>query len=347
MSGRIGSICPRCSYTSNRAQPGHICPEDGAVLVSPEVLRKHPDDRLIGRVLKDRYAVFDILGVGGFGSVYRVHDHQLNLEMALKTIHHIGWDDPADSIGRFLQEAELLSRLQSPRIVAVYDADIVDGVLFMVLELIHGHSLKALLQLEGPQSLTAAASLIHQILEGLEHAHAHGLIHRDLKPANLLIEQGEIRRLKIIDFGVAKVLGQPKNSGPNTATGLVLGTVRYMAPEQLKVGSVVGPAADLYAVGLIMYELLVGRSPFHGSPAEIAAAHLYEMPPQLPPSVASVELEQFFNRSVAKSVNDRFTSATEMRLALIDCLPEGIRYQVLERCPAPIQSRFHPKACVH
>ncbi|MEE2788742.1 MAG: serine/threonine-protein kinase [Myxococcota bacterium] len=346
MPRRRGAICRMCAETFRQTEAGGTCPHDGEILVRADAMRRYPNDELLGRLIKGRYAVFDVLGVGGFGAVYRVHDRALNLEVALKTIHHASWDDPADSIGRFLQEAALLSRLQSSRIVDVYDADIVDGVLFMVLELIHGQSLKERLSQHGPRPLAEAATLIHQILEGLEHAHAHGLIHRDLKPANLLIEHGPSHRLKIIDFGVAKVFGDRHEAGPETATGLVIGTVRYMAPEQLKKGSVVGPAADLYAVGLILFELLVGRSPFHGSPIEVAAAQLYEASPRLPPALVTDELSAFFDRAVAKSTSQRFTSATEMRLALLESLPNQIRTDIMDACPAP-DTEFIPSKTRH
>ena len=148
----------------------------------------------------------------------------------------------------------------------------------MVLELVRGLSLKQHLARKEKLSLNEAVSVISQILLALEHSHSAGLIHRDLKPSNILFTDLEASQLKLIDFGIAKSLHNDGENDLKTRTGLVIGTVQYMAPEQLRKDLAVGPRADLYATGILFYEVLCGQTPFQGSQAEVAAGHLYQYP---------------------------------------------------------------------
>ena len=202
--------CRECRTHVDTGTPGDLCPEDGAVLVVTQTYIKHSTDPLLGKCLQSRYAIFDVLGIGGFGAVYRAIDLDTRLEVAIKTILKVPQNEQVDATARFLQEARVLTQLKSPRIVNVYNVDVVDGVLFMVLELVVGHTLKKLLGAEGPFDMRRTVWITQQILQGLENAHNLGLIHRDLKPDNVLIEVARDDAVKIIDFGCVGIFDTAK-----------------------------------------------------------------------------------------------------------------------------------------
>ncbi len=320
--------CPSCGRKYPEAGAGDLCPRDGRVLIPEQTLIHYPGDPLLGMTIDGTYRIYDILGMGGFGAVYRAREGQDGRDVAIKTIRPGADKKGADAHARFLQEARLLAELDSERIVDVYHFGVAkvredegqpsDGFLYMVLELVEGLSLKRLLRREKTLSTSRTVDIISQILDGLTHAHAHGLVHRDLKPGNILIVEGARDQVKIIDFGIAKVLEtDEEEDGPRTGTGLVLGTVRYMAPEQLREGQEIGSHTDLYSVGVMFYEMLVGQTPFDGSQAEIAAAHLYRKPPPLPAPIATPELQNWFFQVMVKSGLERFPDADMMRISLL------------------------------
>ncbi len=345
--------CPECGREYDREnfseqlddndwRWNRFCPADGAAVVPIRTLDHFGGDPLLGRVIDDRYAVFDILGLGGFGAVYRCLDVIDNREVALKTIRPGAEERTgADVRARFLQEARLLSELDSPYIVKVHSfaetnapsspqltQTSEDKLLYMVMDLVLGPSLKRVLKQGGPIGIQRAATISVQILHALEYAHSLGLVHRDLKPGNILLVDKDADHIKVIDFGIAKVLAQVESEeGPKTGTGLVLGTVRYMAPEQLKAGGLVGPPSDLYAMGVLFYQMVMGQTPFDGSQAEMAAGHLYKTPPPLSKSVleqfsvAAADLQRWLNTSLEKDVGNRYCDASTMRLALQEVLP--------------------------
>ena len=222
-------------------------------------------------------------------------------------------------MNRFRQEADLLRQLASPHVVEVYEIDQFDELLYMVLELVPGRSLKEIMNDGTPLSLDRAIHITCQVLEGLAPAHSVGLIHRDLKPGNIMVNEANDDGVKLIDLGIAKVLGAKKDSVPKTGTGLVLGTVRYMAPEQLKRDGLVSSQTDLYSVGLVFYEMITGRTPYDGSPAEMAAAHLYHDPPTIPGAHRSESLDSWFARVMCKSPDERYLDALTMRADLMQC----------------------------
>jgi tRNA A-37 threonylcarbamoyl transferase component Bud32 len=201
-----------------------------------------------------RYTVTETLGSGGMAIVYRAHDRELDRDVAIKVLaEHLATD--AEFRERFLREGKLAGRLSHPNIVNVYDAGEADGRPFIVMEHVEGVTLADELAGRGRFPLPDAVELIVQACAGLEHAHEHGLVHRDIKPRNLLLRPDGL--LKIADFGIARAVGGTQL----TASGTVLGTAVYSAPEQAS-GEQVTTAADIYSLGAVLYELISGRPPF-------------------------------------------------------------------------------------
>jgi len=309
--------CRTCDRQYLDASGGDLCPVDGSVLVSAETSREYANARWLGRAISGRYLIFGILGVGGFGAVYRAHDSIQARDVAIKIILPSADVIGADVKGRFRQEAQLLESLESRRIIEVYEISEFEGTLYMVLELFPGRSLDSLLGDTGTLKLARAIHITSQILDGLAIAHRRGLIHRDLKPSNILVDELKDDEVKLIDFGIAKVIGARQEDSPKTGTGLVLGTVRYMAPEQLKRDGLISPQTDLYSVGILFYEMVVGHTPYDGSPAEMAAAQLYSPAPTLPRKVTTPELDNWFGRVMTKEPSERFVDALTMQADLI------------------------------
>ena len=309
--------CPICGSEYERVSPGEVCPKDGGVVLKSAVRARFPYDQLLGRTINERYQLTDVLGIGGFGIVYRCFDLERRQEVAFKTITKKGQQGTDDVEERFKQEGRILFQLNSEHVVSVFDMGSWDENHFLVLELLSGLSLKQHLRRSEKLSISEAVSVTCQILSALEDAHQAGLIHRDLKPSNVLFTDTTSTHLKLIDFGIAKPLQNGPEQGPKTRTGLVIGTVQYMAPEQLRSDQPVGPAADLYAVGILFFELVTGSPPYEGSQAEIAAGHLYHYPPTFDEDEdAPEELNKWISKTLAKEASERFANAKEMRNAL-------------------------------
>ncbi|MEQ1508163.1 MAG: serine/threonine-protein kinase, partial [Myxococcota bacterium] len=206
----------------------------------------------------DRFVVEARIGRGGMASVYRIRHRQLNSTYALKVMHVTH----PDLAGRIRSEGALQAELRHPNIVTVYDMVEVGGLPALVMELVEGPSLAALLDVHRP-SLDQIDDLVRGILKGVRFAHAQGMIHRDLKPANILMAETEDGLVpKITDFGLAKSLQSTTSSSVQTRTGAVMGTPTYMAPEQFRNTRAVDHRADIYALGVILYELVAGRRPY-------------------------------------------------------------------------------------
>ena len=266
MSDRVA--CPVC-LAPYRA--GFVrCPRDGAALVAGA-------DPLIGAVIAGRYRIEAAIGEGGLGVVYRAHHVRMSRRYAIKVPFGDLAADPR-ARERFAREAEAACRLSHPNVVAALDAgETAGGLLYLVMELAEGPSLAEVLA-AGPLEPARALAIVAQIARGLAHAHACGLVHRDLKPGNVILEAGD--RARIVDFGIALVLAD--GSTRLTARGLVVGTPRYMAPEQA-LGEAVDARADTFALGLVAYELLAGVLPHDGDGLEVALRYLAE---PLPPVAA-------------------------------------------------------------
>ena len=257
------------------------------------------------------YRILKRLGAGGMGVVYQAEDTRLKRTVALKFLPPELTRDQA-ARERFIQEAQAASALDHPNICAIYDVDSVEEQLFIAMAYYEGETLRATRIAREPLSVTEAIDVAVQIARGLDHAHRAGIVHRDIKPANVIVTRGGV--VKIVDFGIAKILDR---TGP-TQTGTTLGTVVYMAPEQVH-GYTVDHRADLWALGVVLYEMLTGRAPFGGD-RDMAILHniLHETPPaartiraDLPPAIDHVLV-----RALTKDRDGRYQSAHEMIQAL-------------------------------
>lgn len=268
-------------------------------------------DPLIGQQLGG-YQIAELVGRGGMGSVYRARDEALRRDIALKLLRLDAVGDQRDA-ERFRREARLAAALSHPNIVAVYGAGSEGGYLYLAMELVDGASLRSLIRnRRGALSIELALSIAEQVLEALQAAHQRGIIHRDIKPENILLKaDGSV---KVLDFGVAKLEGGTLL----TRADEILGTVEYMAPEQI-LGEGIGPATDLYAAGILLYELVTGALPFAGeSPATLVYHQLNEEPPA--PSLLNPAVPRALDRLVVKLLGkmpeDRYGSAAEALQAL-------------------------------
>lgn len=262
------------------------------------------------RVLAGRYEVLGLLGEGGMSQVFRGRDLKLGREVAIKIPRpEIARDN--ESRLRFVREGKSAAKLNHPNIVQVYDSSDDPAEPFLIMELVQGEDLRQRLQ-KGPLPASQAVPILIQVLSALQCAHQNGVVHRDLSARNVLLDQHGSARVS--DFGVAQALGDQTL----TRTGEMLGSVSYMSPEQAQ-GKDSGPPTDLYAAGILLFEMLTGRLPFTGdTPVQVALKHIQETPPlpsQLNSSVPP-GLDQAFLRAVAKNPEDRFSSANEMAQAL-------------------------------
>jgi serine/threonine-protein kinase len=228
-------------------------------------------DPLIGRLLDGRYRVGARIARGGMASVYEAMDIRLDRVVAVKVMHP-GMGDDGDFAARFVREARAAAKLSHPHVVAVHDQGDDHGTVFLVMEYIPGHTLRDVIRSESPMAPGKALALLEPVLSALAAAHRAGLIHRDIKPENVLI--ADDGRVKVADFGLAKAVSADTQ---HTATGGVLiGTVSYLAPE-LVVDGRADARADVYAAGVVLYELLTGRKPHEGeSPIQVAYKHVHE-----------------------------------------------------------------------
>lgn len=279
------------------------------------------DDPLIGRTIGGRYRIERRIGRGGMGVVYEAQHAALDRTVAIKVI--AGKLASEAYLTRFRREAKLASRISHEHLVHVYDVGIDPdtGADYIVMEYVQGRDLGRELD-AGPMGFARAIAITRQLLEALQAIHEGGIIHRDIKPANIMLttRSGERDFVKLMDFGIARALGE----ATLTVTGHVVGTPSFMAPEQLR-GQEIDHRADLYSVGVTLFTMIAGRLPFDGNTAALAGAHVFQAPPSLaklrpgtpPVLVAAVE------RALAKAPADRFVNA----LAFADAL-DG-------RAPAP------------
>jgi hypothetical protein len=271
-----------------------------------------------GTVLGGRYRIEERLASGGMGAVYRATDQKLDRPVALKILkEELAHDERF--VERFRREAQAAGALSHPNVAAVYDLGIDGDRYFIVMELAQGRDLARLLREEGRLSPERAARLGVQIARALAHAHAAGVVHRDIKPANVIVDEGD--RVKVTDFGIARAVGQ----STLTVAGSVLGTAEYISPEQAE-GRAVGPRADIYSFGVVLYEMLTGSVPFTGESAlAVAMRHVREEMPR-PSALASdipSSLERVILRATEKDPSARFADASELALVLEGFISSG------------------------
>jgi predicted ATPase len=260
---------------------------------------------MIGKTINDRYQLDAEIGEGGMGTVYRAHDLMLERDVAIKLMSNtkLGTEGRA----RLLHEAQATAKLNHPNIVTVHDAGEIEDSPYIVMELIEGQTLHEI----PPIELEEIIPIMKQVCKALEHAHAHDIIHRDLKPENVIIDVDGTA--KLMDFGLARSVASRL-----TSEGTLIGTVFYMAPEQA-MNKNVDARTDLYSLGVMLYELTTGRLPFtDDSPVAVISQHLYApvVPPTSHKSSIPTELEALILRLLAKSPQDRYSSASEILKAL-------------------------------
>ncbi|CAN5139173.1 hypothetical protein BH11MYX1_BH11MYX1_03870 [soil metagenome] len=273
--------------------------------------RPPPPSLPVGSIVLDRYVVEAEIGAGAMGVVYRARHTKLERSVALKVMHEHLMHEPA-LVQRFQREAKLAAKLSHPNVAAVLDVgETPDRKHVMVLELVEGRSLGAIM--EEPLETERITRFMAHLLRGLEHAHGAGLIHRDLKPENVLVEldhRGH-ETARIVDFGIA-ALQHGDGSERLTGTGMIVGTPLYMAPEQARADHV-DHRADLYALGIILYEMLSGTSPFLGTAMEVAIAKMDKDPPPISERAPGIAVDRvlaaFMAKLIARDPGDRFATA--------------------------------------
>ncbi len=300
-------VCPRCrSIYSTRTA---FCGIDG------ERLNEQKVDPLIGRDL-GRYTVTAKLGTGSTGCVYRAQHRELETDFAVKVLFgDLGSNETV--VSRFKREAQAASRIRSPYVVTVNDFGSTDaGLVYLVMEYSPGRTLQDLMRDHGPMEPQVVARIAGQIARGLDAAHALGFVHRDIKPANIVMVKEQDREVaKILDFGIVRLTDDDGDTTKLTRDGLVVGTPAYMSPEQAQ-GQPITRAADLYSLGVVMYEMLEGQRPFKArSVAEMVVKHADAAPP---PMRDHGGLERVTMRLLEKAPTARYESAN----AVVDALSE-------------------------
>lgn len=279
-------------------------------------------DTFVGRQL-GKYQLESLLGRGGMATVYRAHDTVLNRSVAIKILDPTLAIDPR-AVERFKREAVTAANLEHPAIVRVYDVQQEGGLHYIAMRYVAGTTLKEILHDNGPLPLEAVLNILEAIAGALHYAHRHGVIHRDVKPGNILVEPDGT--VLLTDFGIARAADNSMSG--LTATGLVMGTADYLAPEQIS-GRPAEPRSDIYSLGVVLYEMLTGVTPFAG---ENAASVLYKQVYDNPPSLRSInpripqELQPVIDRALAKNPSSRYADSLDLARELREVagwLPPG------------------------
>jgi serine/threonine-protein kinase len=288
-------------------------------------------------MLEGRYRVDAKIATGGMSTVYRGLDVRLDRPVALKVMD-ARYAGDSQFLTRFQREARAVARLKDPGLVAVYDQGLDGSHPFLVMELVEGGTLRELLRERGPMPPHAAAAVLRPVLGGLATAHHAGLVHRDVKPENVLIsDAGEV---KLVDFGLVRAVAE----AGITSTSVILGTAAYLSPEQVSSGAA-DARSDVYAVGILAYELITGTTPFTGdNPLTVAYQRMdHDVP--LPSTVISGvphQFDEFITRATARNADDRFADAEEMAEDL-DAIAQELALPKF-RVPAPKNSAQHAAA---
>ena len=300
--------CPKCG--TEYPDTTTLCPADGIAL-------EKTDDSLLGQVLADKYRIDERLSEGGMGTVYRGTHVLMDKTVAIKVLRpSLAADEKI--VARFSREARAASKISHPHALSVTDfGEAENGVVFLVMEYLNGLTLKEIIRQEGPMPLPRIVEILRQVGGALDAAHGEGVVHRDLKSDNImLLSSSGTDYAKVLDFGIAKIQEREGEYNPGlTAPDLVIGTPQYMSPEQCSQSPDIDARSDIYSLGVILYELLVGHVPFTGaSPTAIMLKHLQEPAPavldergDIPPAVGRVVA-----RSMEKRPEDRYATVGEL-----------------------------------
>ena len=300
--------CPKCG--AEYPDTTTLCPADGIAL-------EKTDDALLGQVLAGKYRIDERLSGGGMGTVYRGTHVLMDKTVAIKVLlPSLAADEKI--VARFSREARAASKISHPHALSVTDfGESENGVVFLVMEYLDGLTLKQLIRQEGPMPLPRTVELLRQVGGALDAAHAEGVVHRDLKSDNImLLSSSGTDYAKVLDFGIAKIKEPEGTYDPGlTAPDLVIGTPQYMSPEQCSQSPDIDARSDIYSLGVILYEMLVGHVPFTGgSPTEIMLKHLQQLPPSVmaersdvPPAIGRVVA-----RALEKGAKDRYQTVAEL-----------------------------------
>jgi Protein kinase domain len=287
-----------------------------ATPASPGASRMPTSLLSLAAALEGRYQVLSELGRGGMGIVYQAYDKQLKEQVAIKLLSPLLSADQ-EALERLTREVSLARRITHTNVIRIHDLSEVNGLHYVSMEYFSGSNLKEHLKRSGPLSLLNAYQIFSQICDGLEAAHSQGVVHRDLKAQNIMV--GPSGQIKIIDFGLARSV----HLEGMTATGLIMGTPEYMSPEQVA-GKHVDERADIYALGVILYEMLTGRVPFTGDSAIAVGFQQLKDPPPSPRSInpqISEEIERVILKALQKNPIERYRTVDDMRKEFESALP--------------------------
>jgi serine/threonine-protein kinase len=279
------------------------------------------DSALVGAVLADRYRLEGLIGRGGMGVVYRARHLLLDRPVAVKLLRAHYLEDER-SVQRFMREAQAMARVEHRNAVTIHDFGMMpDGGAYLVMEFIEGETLRAMLNRAGPLAPADAVAIAEQICGAVDAAHRQGVVHRDLKPENIMFKRVDDENIvKVVDFGLAKLTDPESVAGKPqlTSAGDLFGTPAYMAPEYFE-GEEVGPRADVYSIGIIVYEMLAGNPPFQGSVQTIMSGHLFKEPPPVRDSrpLTPPGLERSVRTALRKRAAQRYGSAADFAARLV------------------------------
>lgn len=303
-----------------------------------------------GRVLAGRYEILDRLGAGGMSTVYKARDQVLKRHVAVKLLRAGGRSE--EQLIRLQREARAICQLKHNNIIEVYDFIVGDGNMpVLAMEYLKGESLDSLIKRDGPLPIEETIIICDQISDALSYAHQHHIMHRDLKPANIIIQSKDPLQIKVIDFGIAKLLDE---DGSLTSSGTIVGTPSFISPEQAR-GDDADYRGDIYSLGCLMYTILTGRPPFRGpTMVETLHAQIHESAPSLneanPQFDYPPELEKIVTKALQKDPLDRYQTMDEMRLDLNALVqPANEEFETVSDAPnatdsAKIEIKFFPIA---
>jgi serine/threonine protein kinase len=308
-------LCPSCG--TDVGDTKNLCPSCGTAIA-------RTGDEYVGKKIANKYRIEQLIGEGGMGKVYKATQLTLDKAVVLKVLRQSLLSDER-TVARFQREAKAASRLNHPNSIGILDfGQAEDGALYIAMEYVSGKDLHQILSREWPLPEARIVRIASQVLSALQDAHAAGVIHRDLKPENIMVEPrrgGETDFVKVLDFGIAKIQDMGNDEGPAlTRAGFVCGTPEYMSPEQAR-GANLDPRSDLYAVGVILYQLTTGLLPFESDSAVgFATKHLTEEPPapskRRPDAKISPAMERLILRALSKNPDDRPQTAESFKAEL-------------------------------